>query len=231
MILVVFIKGLIIDFVSKFYKRIRLADLRLKNTSCRFSSSSEILESNFGKSVVIFDNNNIYNSKVDSYSYIQMGSRIFNCEIGKFCSIASNVSIAPGIHDLNNVTTHPVLVQKSAPLPKVFGKKDNIVTYKKVFIQNDVWIGEKAIILDGVKIGNGAVVASGAVVIKDVDPYSIVGGVPAKHIKYRFDQETIDLLQKSEWWNFSDEWFEKNADLMLDIDGFKEYLKNDKQNI
>ncbi|WP_264531339.1 CatB-related O-acetyltransferase [Flavobacterium sp. N502540] len=209
-------------------KRIELSKQMAGNASCKFSSSSEILKSTFGKFVVVFDNVRIYNSKIDSYSYIQMGSRIFNCEIGKFCSIASNVSIAPGIHDFSKVTTHPALVDKSTPLPKVFAKKVNIVNFKKVFISNDVWIGEKAIVLDGVKIGNGAIVASGAVVVRDVEPYSIVGGVPAKHIKYRFDRETIELFEKSEWWNYSEEWFENNADLMLDTEIFKAYLKDDK---
>jgi len=68
-------------------------------------------------------------------------------------------------------------------------------------IGHDVWIGANAVIMRGVKIGNGAVIAAGAIVNKDVEPYSIVGGVPARHLKYRFDKETIERLLKSEWWN------------------------------
>ena len=226
--IIIFFKRLIFDILARIYKRLRLSKLILKNPSCVFDSSSEILESSFGRYVVIFGDNNIYNSKIDSYSYIQMGSRIFNCEIGKFCSIASNVSIAPGMHDLSKVTTHPALVQRTTPLPKVFAKEDNVISFKKVFIGNDVWIGEKAIILDGIKIGNGAVIAGGSVVVKDVEPYSIVGGVPAKHIKYRFESDVVKILQDSKWWNYSDEWFEKNANLMLDIECFREYLKDVK---
>jgi len=229
MTLLVFFKRLMLDFFSDIRKRYRLSKIVSENPTCRFYSSSEIAGSVFGNYVVIFDNNKIYNSKIDSYSYIQVGSRIFNCEIGKFCSIASSVSIAPGIHDLNKVTTHPALIQKSTPLPKVFATRNNIKICEKVFIGHDVWIGEKVVILDGVAIGNGAVIATGAIVIKDVEPYEVVGGVPAKHIKYRFDKQTIEIIQDSQWWNYSDEWFEKNHELMLNMDQFIEFLKCSKK--
>lgn len=210
-------------------KYYRISKLLVENPSCRIDFSSEVTKSILKKNVVIFANNSIYNSTIGSFSYIQKGSRVFNSEIGRFCSIAASVSIAPGIHDISKVTTHPALLQKSTPLPKVFAKVDNIKSCKKVIIGHDVWIGEKAIVLDGVTIGNGAVIASGAVVVKNVDPYSIVGGIPARHIKYRFDKDTIDFLQESEWWNYSDEWFEKNADLMLSSIEFIKYLKNEKK--
>lgn len=228
MLLIKLVGKTIHDILSRIYKSIRLSKVMAGNPTCVFSSSSEIIESTFGDYVVIFDNNNIYNSKIDSYSYVQKGSRVFNCEIGKFCSIASSVSIAPGIHDLNRITTHPALMQKSTPLPKVYAKNDYIISFKKVFIGNDVWIGEKAVVLDGVKIGNGSVIAAGSVVVKDVEPYSVVGGVPAKHIKYRFDSEVVSLLEESKWWNNSEEWFELNSELMVDADKFIEYLKNVK---
>ncbi|QOG03783.1 CatB-related O-acetyltransferase [Flavobacterium sp. MDT1-60] len=226
MILITFVKRLLFDLVTKIRKRIKFSRVIAKNPTCRFSSSSDIVESAFGEYVVIFEDNKIFNSRIDSYSYVQVGSRIFNCEIGKFCSIATSVSIAPGMHNLDKVTTHPALIQKDTPLPKVFAKQAS-TSFEKVFIGNDVWIGERAIILDGVKIGNGSVIAAGAVVVKDVEAYSIVGGIPAKHIKYRFDEESIHILQKSEWWNYSENWFHSNSELMLDPYQFIKYLKND----
>ncbi len=228
MLVAQFLKNIVINFVNH-YKRIFAISKQLsKHNTCQFDMTSQIIDCDFGKNVKIFENTKMVNAQVGAYSYIQTQGRIFNCQIGKFCSIAASVSIAPGIHDMNFVTTHPSLVQKTTPLPKVFAKKDNLLTSKKVIIGHDVWIGEKVVILDGVNIGNGAVIASGAIVNKDVAPYSVVGGVPAKHIKYRFDPEIIAILQESKWWDYSDEWFENNHELMLDTQKFIQYLKNDK---
>jgi acetyltransferase-like isoleucine patch superfamily enzyme len=220
------IKNIFLNVLS-FFKRIyKITKLSIKNPTCRFDSTSQIVDCEFEKYVVIFDHNKLYASKIGAYSYIQMGGRVFNCEIGRFCSIAASVSIAPGMHDMNRVTTHPSFYFFTPSLPKIFIRENKLPLSRKVRIGNDVWIGEKVVIVDGVNIGNGAVIASGAVVVKDVEPYSVVGGVPARHIKYRFPEETIKLLQKSKWWDFTDEWFEKNAELMLDVDKFLVYLRS-----
>lgn len=228
MFVIKFVKNAMIDFANHFKKILAITKLSKKHPSCKFDLTAQILDCDFEKNIRIFENTKMVNAQVGAYSYIQTQGRIFNCQIGKFCSIAASVSIAPGIHDMNFVTTHPSLAQKTTPLPKVYARKDNLITSKKVTIGHDVWIGEKVVILDGVNIGNGAVIASGAIVNKDVEPYSVVGGVPAKHIKYRFDSETIAILQQSQWWNFSGEWFEKNYELMLNKEKFIQYLKNDK---
>ena len=80
-------------------------------------------------------------------------------------------------------------------------------------IGNDVWIGSKATVFGGVKVGNGAVIAAGAVVTKDVPPYSVVGGVPARLIRYRFEKEEIELFEKYQWWNLQDEVLRENIEL------------------
>lgn len=209
----------------------KISILSNSNSTCRFDNTCQIDSCEFGEHVVVFDNTKLFAVKMGSYSYIQAGSRIFNCEIGRFCSIASGVTIAPGIHDMGKVSTHPIFVHKSTPLPKVYAKMDSILTYKRVQIGNDVWIGEKVVILDGVTIGNGAVIAAGAVVVKDVEPYSVVGGIPARHIKYRFDKLTIKLLQQSQWWNRPDKWFEANANLITDIEIFIDNIKCSQQKL
>ena len=84
---------------------------------------------------------------------------------------------------------------------------------KKVIIGNDVWIGSHALILGGVKIGDGAVIGAGAVVTKDVPPYAVVGGVPARIIKYRFSQEIIDKLLEIKWWNLPENILKENIKL------------------
>ena len=93
-----------------------------------------------------------------------------------------------------------------------------------VVIDDNVWIGEKVSIMPDVHIGKGVIVAANSVVTKDVPPYSIVGGVPAKVVKYRYEEETIDFLLKSEWWNKPIEWLEANYELFSNIDEFKRVI-------
>ena len=96
-----------------------------------------------------------------------------------------------------------------------------------VNIGNDCWIGQHVFIVGGVTIGDGAVVYAGAVVTKDVPPYAIVGGVPARIIRYRYDQETIDWLLRIKWWEHDIEWFEENWELLNDINKLKQYYHYD----
>jgi acetyltransferase-like isoleucine patch superfamily enzyme len=88
-------------------------------------------------------------------------------------------------------------------------------------IGNDVWIGARAVLRTGVRIGDGAIIAAGAVVVKDVEPFSIVGGVPAKHIRYRFSAEEMERVRKSEWWNRDFAWLREHKDAMTDISRFE----------
>ena len=134
--------------------------------------------------------------------------------IGSFCSIADNVTIyLGGNHNINWVTTYPFgHIQKN-----IFTKYDgkgHPKTRGNVVIGNDVWISENVTILSGVKIGDGAVIANNSHVVKDVEPYSLVGGNPAKFIKYRFTKEQIDKLLKIKWWYWSDEKINKFTPLL-----------------
>lgn len=92
-------------------------------------------------------------------------------------------------------------------------------------IGNDCWLGSNVTLIGGVEIHDGVVVLANAVVTKDVPPYAIVGGVPAKVIGYRYDDKTIQFLQKTKWWNNQPEWFEKNWRLLNDVEALKEYFK------
>lgn len=131
--------------------------------------------------------------------------------IGKFCSIADGVVIyAGGEHNYNWVSSYNFSAK--------FKCKSCTNTKGKVIIGNDVWIADGVLILSGVTIGDGAVLAARSVVTKDVKPYEIIGGNPAKHIKYRFNQDQIEELLKIKWWNWDIDKIKSNFDLILSDD-------------
>ena len=144
-------------------------------------------------------------------SYISSSCHIAdsNSRIGKFCSIARNVAIGTTTHPLEMLTTSPISYSDISKLTggMVFPdeKKVSWQGRKPVFIGNDVWIGLNAVIMDGVKIGDGAVIGSGAIVTRDIPPYAIAVGVPARVIKYRFPEETVNRLLKTRWWDQPEE--------------------------
>lgn len=151
----------------------------------------------------IFKGTIINKSKIASFSYIGRNSLIQNATIGRFCSISKEVNIGLGSHPLDMFSTSQVFYRKANALkldiiPKDLGFKE----YKPIQIGHDVWIGTRAIILDGVSVGHGAVIAANSVVTKDVPPYAIVGGVPAKIIKYRFTENVINELLNLKWWEW-----------------------------
>jgi acetyltransferase-like isoleucine patch superfamily enzyme len=201
-------------------KRYRIIILQRMYDKCNISTTSIVDKTQLSDYAVIYDNVILCNSSVGRHSYIQKNSRIFNAAIGNFCSIASNVSIAPGLHYTSGVSAHPAFFLKNTPLKKTFADKDYFEYSKEVKIGHDVWIGENAIILDGLTIGTGAIIAAGSIVTKNVKPYSLVGGVPAEFIMYRFSTDKIEELLKSEWWNFPDSWFKLNFKSMHNISDF-----------
>lgn len=131
--------------------------------------------------------------------------------IGSFCSIASGVIFQENLHDYEKLTTYFIR-------QRVFGEALRIDSYSKgnIVVGNDVWIGAQTIILSGVTIGDGAVIAANSVITKDVPPYSIVGGSPANLIKYRFSEEIINKLTEIKWWNWDIEKIKKNRHLFLE---------------
>ena len=147
----------------------------------------------------------VFNSSIGAYSYLSKHSSLVYAAVGKYCSIGPNSAIGLGHHTLNNLSTSPLFTEKHNATGHVWTDKQDIYPFKKVFVGNDVWIGTSVIIVGGVSIGDGAVIAAGAVVTKDVPPYAVVGGVPAKVIKYRFSEDVIKHLEELQWWNLPEE--------------------------
>jgi acetyltransferase-like isoleucine patch superfamily enzyme len=155
---------------------------------------------------------------IGDYSYISGPvNYVEAAHIGKFCSIARQTVIGVSNHNYNWLSTHPFIVSKAYNFIS-----NNVSQPQKPapVIGNDVWIGINSVISRGVTIGDGAVIAAGSVVTKNVEPYSIVGGVPAKHIKFRFNDDAIKALLKIQWWDWPGDKIKQEATYMHNIEAF-----------
>lgn len=158
------------------------------------------------------------NVSLGDFSYVAENSKLNSVVVGKYCSIGPGVLMGLGIHPSGVfVSTHPVFFSIDNGSGISFVKKTLFDEIKPITIGNDVWIGAGAIVLDGVSIGDGAIVAAGAVVTKDVPAFAVVGGVPAKIIKYRFDIAEINALLKSPWWSRDINWLINHAESMRNV--------------
>ena len=155
------------------------------------------------------------NVRIGDYSYIiGPNTYVADAVIGKFCSIARNVIIGPSNHNYNWISTHPFIFSafyRFIECDKTRSQKNAPV------IGSDVWVGVGSVILRGVTIGHGAIIAAGSVVTHDVDPYSIVAGVPARHIKYRFPKQVRDALLEMKWWDWNEERLKEAVPLFYDV--------------
>ena len=164
---------------------------------------------------------------VGDFTYLAGYNQVDYAELGKFCSVASFVRINPGNHPAySRVAQHHFTYRSS-----LFGFGEDDAGFfawrrkDKVIIGHDVWIGHNASIMPGVTIGNGAVIGTGSVVTKDVEPYSIVAGVPAKKIKMRFNHDIIEKIECSGWWDWDYETLRERLPDFRNMDEFiRKYL-------
>lgn len=169
--------------------------------------------------VEIYSNVSLNKCTIGRYTYIAAKTTVNFCSIGRFCSIGHEVKIGLGMHPSRDfVSTSPAFYSHN--FKNNYVQENNAELFDEfsfIEIGNDVWIGDRALILAGIKIGDGAIVGAGAVVTKDVEPYSVVGGVPAREIRKRFTREQIDFLIRLQWWKKDDEWIQSKAHLFNDI--------------
>lgn len=178
-------------------------------------------------------NSSIVSSRIGYASYIAEGAKIAKASIGKYCSIGPNVHCIFGKHPSHTfVSTHPSFFALKTPVGFTYADRQYFEEFAaphegkySITIGNDVWIGANVSLMDGVRIGDGAIVAANALVTKDVEPYTIVGGVPAKVIKKRFTAEQIAFLLQLKWWEKEAEWVQQNAEYFRNIENFVEQIK------
>ena len=183
---------------------------------------AEVSNCKFNNYNTVYKYARLRDSELGDFSYVARNSQIYNTKIGKFTCIGPNVNTGMGAHPSSEfVSTHPLFYStlgQSSGL--VIVEKNLFEEFPSTEIGNDVWIGNNAIVKYGVKIGDGAIIGAGAVVTKNVEPYSIVGGVPAKIIKYRFTEEQIRFLNDFKWWEKDLEWLKENKKQFQNIGEF-----------
>lgn len=172
--------------------------------------SSRVEKSSISKKAKVWGNCRVFHSELGDYSYLGPNSRLIHTRVGRFCSIAANCIIGMGSHPLNYLSTSSIFTAPHNGLGQSWTKKAFFEEYKPIIIGNDVWIGQRAMLIGGVKIGDGAVVGAGAIVTKDVPPYAIVAGVPARIIRYRFPDKVIAELQSLKWWDMPEDVLKKH---------------------
>lgn len=212
----------LLRFIYKLYYSIILRRQNVWVSPYSFFNSNTVFEG-YNK---IHKGSSVSYSFIGRNTYIGANSDLHNCKIGRFCSIATNIKVVANTHpSFGFVSTSPSFFSTLLQNGQTFVEQNKFEEHLtidgyNVIVGNDVWIGTNVIMKGGVTIGDGAIIAMGSVVTKDVPPYAIVGGVPAKVIKYRFSEEQIAFLQEIKWWDKSDSWLQSHADDFKNIEIF-----------
>lgn len=185
---------------SKIIKKLHLRSVKnsLIHRTSKVEAGSSVVSSSFGR-----------------YTFCGYDCDIYFADIGSFTSIANNVVISGARHPMEWVGMSPVFYSGRDSIKKKFSQFD-LSEVKRTSIGHDVWIGRSAIIMSGVSIGNGAVIGAGTVVTKDIPPYAVAVGNPARLVRYRFPHDIISKLEETCWWNLKDEELTKLSEHIRD---------------
>lgn len=202
---------------------------KIKSLLCKnLAVSSRIEYSDVSPKAKINGHCKVFRSTIGDYTYVGDHQRLVYANIGKFCSIAGGGAIGMGAHTLNNLSTSPIFTAKHNGVGISWTDQQPTDEFREINIGNDVWIGARAMVMGGITIGDGAVVGAGAIVTKDIPPYAIVGGVPARIIRYRFSEDIIAKLLELKWWDMPDEVLKEHISLFqkenLSINDIEEHF-------
>lgn len=181
---------------------------------------SEKSNTDLGRFTKVYPPFFLHDVQIGDYSYVAGNSRIRNAAIGKFCSIGPNFCCGLGVHPVNGISTAPMFFSRAKQNGMTLSSEDKVSESVHTIIGNDVFIGANVTVLDGVRIADGAVIGAGAVVVEDVPPYAVAVGVPARVVKYRFDETTIRALLARQWWNGPEEELKRVERNFWDVKSF-----------
>ncbi len=195
----------------------------------RFNRTVSIAQGSLFEGADSIGNDSSFSGKMGYGSYMCENCHITG-SIGRFTSIAAEVRTAQGVHPMEApfATTSPMFYSLRKQTTTTFADKQRFDELRPpVIIGSDCWIGTRVFIAGGITIGDGAILLAGSVVTKDVPPFAVMGGVPARVVRYRFDEETIAFLLRTRWWDKPLDWLRSNNHLLCDIEQLKKALHED----
>ena len=175
-------------------------------------------KSRISRKAKVYGHVQLSNATMGDYSYIGRNSRLIHADVGKFCSIGGQSAIGMGTHTLDKLSTSPIFTEEHNATTHSWVKQSTVEPFKRTTIGNDVWIGQRVMIMGGVTVGDGAVIGAGAIVTKDVPPYAIAVGVPARVMRFRFSETQIEALMKLKWWDISKGILQQKINLFQNCD-------------
>lgn len=201
----------------------KILEYKNKDKNLKIGYMSSAKDCSFGIYNTIYDNVSLNDVHLNDFTYIAGNTKISKTSIGKFSSIGPDCKIGLGKHPSSTfVSTHPIFFSNLNQAQISFADKSYFNEFENITIGNDVWIGSNVLVIDGVNIGDGAIIAAGSIVTKDIPSYAIVGGVPAKLIKYRFEKDEIRKLLEIKWWNMDIDYLKNN---FIQFHNIKSFVK------